>query len=87
MPSQQKIHAAHKVEQEWNLSVPPSHLRNSKMQLLTIGGISVTGNWYGSLGQCFVGWAPLLAVSKDMRERANEIIRTSRAAMQPHVEE
>ena len=45
-------------EQYWHRSLPV--LRGKKMQLLTIGGICVVGQWYGDLGQAFVAWAPLL---------------------------
>lgn len=31
----------------------------AKTLLLTIGGICLTGNWYGALGENFVAWAPL----------------------------
>ena len=50
---------------EWNFTVPPSNKRSGKLTLLTIGGISVTGNWYGELGENFVAWTDLLKYDKD----------------------
>lgn len=44
---------------EWNFTVPPAGKRG-KLQLLTIGGISVPGAWYGDLGQYFVAWHELV---------------------------
>lgn len=41
---------------EWNFSVP-NH--SGKCLLLTTGGICVTGDWYGELGQYFAAYAAL----------------------------
>lgn len=40
----------------WNISVPDTA---GPMQLLTITGLSVLGNWHGALGEHFIGWASL----------------------------
>jgi hypothetical protein len=61
-PTQKNYHATDKQSQEWSFSLPPIHLRSAKMQLLTIGGISVSGVWSGDVGEYFVAWAPLLKV-------------------------
>lgn len=66
MKSQQAVHAAEQEEQCWHFEVPPPNLRGKKMQLLTIGRVSVYGVWQGGLGEYFVGWAPLLAIPKDI---------------------
>lgn len=50
---------------KWNFTVPNSR---KKMNLLTIGGMSVPGHWYGELGQYFVAWSPLLTYDKDQFE-------------------
>lgn len=50
----------------WSFTEPPSTIRSSKLQLLTIGAICVTGTWYGELGEYFVAWAPLLKIDKDL---------------------
>lgn len=54
----------------WRYEVPPN--RGAKVQLLTVGGISVTGQWYGEHGQYFMAWAPLL---KRDKAREAEILR------------
>lgn len=64
---------------EWNFSVPPSAMRG-KMQLLTIGGISVDGNWYGALGQYFVAWHKLVKYDK---AKFNAVIQSYRESQQP----
>lgn len=51
--------------QTWVFDTPPLNIRGSKMQLLTIGKVSVMGKWSGTLGQYFVAWAPLLKIPKD----------------------
>lgn len=33
--------------------------RSSKVLLLTVGGICVTGSWYGDVGQYFLAWSPM----------------------------
>jgi hypothetical protein len=53
------------VTVEWNFWEPPFTIKGSKIQLLTIGGIAVTGTWYGAPGEYFVAWAPLLKIDKD----------------------
>lgn len=42
----------------------PKHGAGMKTQLLTIGGISITGNWRGELGEAYLAWAPLLKRDK-----------------------
>lgn len=54
--------AAPKHDQHWRFEVPRQ--KSAKMQLLTIGGTSVVGHWYGALGFAFVAWAPLLKVEE-----------------------
>ena len=48
------------TEQVWSFTLPPTPMRGQRLQLLTIGGVSVFGNWYGKLGEFFVAWAPIL---------------------------
>ncbi len=43
--------------------------RGGKMQLLTIGCVSVTGDWKGELGEMFLAWSPLL--KRDKQKEAN----------------
>lgn len=71
MSEQEHIAAA---PTDWIYDVPAN--RGAKVQLLTIGGISVTGQWYGELGQYFMAWAPLL--KRDKRREA-EILAGRRA--------
>lgn len=42
---------------------------NTKMQLLTTGGVCVVGTWEGELGEHYVGWAPLLRRDKAEERR------------------
>lgn len=42
----------------WRYECAPD--RGAKVQLLTIGGVTVIGTWYGAYGQYFTAWAPLL---------------------------
>ena len=44
-------------EQYVRYSVPEN--KGATVQLLTVGGILVRGQWYGQLGEHFVGWAPM----------------------------
>lgn len=44
-------------ELDFRYEVPP--LTDAKVQLLTVGRICVTGNWYGHYGEAFIAWAPL----------------------------
>ena len=50
----------------WTFEAPSQSQASSKMQLLTIGGIAVTGTWCGHLGQYYVAHAPLLPVDKKL---------------------
>jgi hypothetical protein len=52
----------------WIYEKPTSR---GKMQLLTIGGISVTGTWYGEVGEHFMAWSPLLKRDKDKERIIN----------------
>ncbi len=63
---------------EWNFRIPPSQLKSAKLQLLTIGGISVTGVWEGELGQYYVAWAPMMKYDKSEFNRVVEAYRQSR---------
>lgn len=47
-----------KMNQQWHFSTPPA---GHELQLLTICGICVIGNWCGKVGQYFTAWAPLVA--------------------------
>ncbi len=38
--------------------------KNGKMQLLTIGGVAVSGTWRGEVGDFYLAWAPLLKRDK-----------------------
>lgn len=51
------------VNTHWTLGEPPAATQQYDLQLLTIGGISVLGRWSGSLGEFFIGWAPLLGAT------------------------
>lgn len=64
--STQKVHTGDSNDAVWVFDLPPSNLRASKLQLLTIGRVSVYGNWTGHLGEHFVAYAPLLKVPKDI---------------------
>lgn len=46
------------MNQQWHFSTPPA---GRELQLLTICGICVLGNWCGKVGQYFTAWAPLIA--------------------------
>jgi hypothetical protein len=52
----------------------PAHGGGAKTQLLTIGGMSVVGQWRGELGEHYLAWAPLLkrnkALERELLERA-----------------
>ena len=43
----------------WNFNIPPTHLRDQPLQLLTLGRIAIEGIWSGRLAEHFVAWAPL----------------------------
>lgn len=46
--------------QAWNFTIPPQHLLNTPLQLLTIGGICVKpAYWCGQLGRHYSAWAIL----------------------------
>lgn len=55
MSSQLSEYAAATVVQ-WQYNLPT---RRCKMLLLSIGGVLVTGDWYGALGEYFFAWAPM----------------------------
>lgn len=48
----------------WTYGVPPD--KGSKVQLLTIGGIQVSGRWYGNWGDAFMAWAPNIKRNKPL---------------------
>jgi hypothetical protein len=64
----------------WNFTVPPPHKKSGKLQLLTIGGISVSGSWYGELGENFVAWSDLLKYDKDLFNATVEAYRSKKAS-------
>jgi hypothetical protein len=41
----------------WNYTKPQHG--GAKCLLLTIGGILITGNWTGEVGDSFLAWAPM----------------------------
>lgn len=41
----------------WRKEVCPH--KGAKVLLRTIGGVCVTGQWYGELGQYFTAWSPM----------------------------
>jgi hypothetical protein len=43
----------------WTFTEPPLELIDTKLQLLTIGKVSVAGLWCGQHGEHFVAWALL----------------------------
>jgi len=58
---------------EWVYEKPK---RGGKTLLLTIGGICLTGNWTGELGQYFMAWAPMLKRNKVLEA---EILKARKA--------
>jgi hypothetical protein len=44
---------------EWNFNPPPADYRDVPVQLLTIGGVSVSGIWQGYIGEFYSGWSPI----------------------------
>lgn len=46
----------------WIYEVPA---RKGKMHLLTVGCVSVTGDWKGELGEFYLAWSPLLKRDKE----------------------
>lgn len=46
-----------RMNQQWHFSAPPE---GHELQLLTICGICVLGEWCGNVGQYFTAWAPLV---------------------------
>jgi hypothetical protein len=52
---------------EWVYAVPPR--TDAKVQLLTIGAIQTTGNWYGKYGEFFVAYAPLPKRNKEIERK------------------
>lgn len=61
------------AETQWRYEVPMQ--RGAKTQLLTKGGISVTGQWAGELGEYYFAWAPLI---KRDRVKEAEILAARR---------
>lgn len=50
---------------KYTYSVPQEDgVLSSKLILLTVGGILVTGPWTGRLGDSYLGWAPLPRTDK-----------------------
>ncbi len=62
------------VTQTWNFTMPPTSKRGQTLQLLTIGGVSVIGNWHGQLGSYFVAWADRIVVSPKDQAQFDAII-------------
>lgn len=46
----------------WRYEVPTR--TDAKVFLLTVGRVAVVGNWYGTLGENFVAWSPMLRRDK-----------------------
>lgn len=59
--------AAPAGEVYWRYEIPGR--TDAKVLLLTKGGIAVTGNWYGGLGESFMAWAPLPKRDKEQEAR------------------
>lgn len=57
MSDTQPYIAAPAGEVYWRYEIPKR--TDSKVFLLTKGGIAVTGQWYGALGEAFIAWAPM----------------------------
>jgi hypothetical protein len=76
-PNSPLVAVSTQVTLSWSFTLPPSSIRSGKMQLLTIGGICVTGSWYGQLGEYFVAWAPLLKIDHDAFAATIEAYRLS----------
>ena len=55
--TEQHVTTAGANEIYWRYSIPRN--TDSKMLLLNLGGVAVMGNWYGKLGEHFLGWCPL----------------------------
>lgn len=51
----------------WRYEVAPN--TDSKVNLLTIGRIAASGNWYGDYGEFFIAWAPLPKRNKELESR------------------
>jgi hypothetical protein len=61
--------AAPNAELGWRYEVPQR--TDAKVQLLTIGRTTATGNWYGRYGEHFIAWCPL--PKRDKRKEAELI--------------
>lgn len=61
----------------------PAHGTGPKTQLLTIGGIAVTGQWRGEVGEYFLAWAPLLRRDKDKERQLLDAIRAKKYSASP----
>jgi hypothetical protein len=51
----------------WRYSIPK--MKGKLMWLLTVGGKSVPGIWYGELGQYLIAWCPLIQRDKELEEK------------------
>ena len=60
--SDQQVVISAKTIDRWNYSIPAQ--TDSKIVLLTIGGVAVIGQWSGYIGQYYTAWAPLLKTNK-----------------------
>jgi len=58
------------VRQVWHFSPPPEDSRHAPMQLLTIAGIGVQGEWCGQMGEHYSAWAPLTQGNVEAYQRS-----------------
>jgi hypothetical protein len=58
----------------------PAHGGGPKTLLLTIGGILITGNWQGELGEHYLAWAPMPKRDKQKEREVIDAIRAKREA-------
>ena len=47
---------------------------DAKMLLLTKGGVAVTGNWYGEVGDSFLAWCPMPKRDKVLERKLFELM-------------
>ena len=64
--SQQHVTTAPPGELYWRYTIPQRS--DSKMFLLTKGGVAVVGNWSGALGEFFLAWCPMPKRNRALEE-------------------
>jgi hypothetical protein len=53
--------------------------RSDKYQLLTVGGVLVSGPWRGYLGEFYLGWAPLPKANRNCRMYLQSLSEAAKA--------